>query len=77
MKAHIVTSNEYSESGITGIFETLEKSVEYISKSTRYFRDLTIELWEDGNHLETWSCDPYDLRPKLRWEKPDDVKNKK
>ena len=73
MKVFIVISNEFSESGITGVFETLEKSVEYISQSTRYFRDLTIELWEGSEHLATWSCDPYDLKPKLRWEqKPDD-----
>ena len=73
MKAFIVISNEFSESGIVGVFETLEKTVEYISQSTRYFRDLTIELWEGRKHLSTWSCDPYDLKPKLRWEKkPDD-----
>ena len=72
-KMFIVISNEFSESGITGVFETLEKSVEYISQSTRYFRDLTIELWENSEHLSTWHCDPYDLKPKLRWEKkPDD-----
>ncbi len=74
MKMFIVISNEFSESGITGVFETLEKSVEYISQSTRYFRDLTIELWEGSEHLATWSCDPYDLKPKLRWEKKTDDK---
>jgi hypothetical protein len=47
----------------------LEKAVELISESTMFFRDLTIELWEDGKHLAIWSCDPYDLKPKLRWEK--------
>ena len=73
MKAFIVISNEFSESGIVGVFETLEQTVEYISQSTKYFRDLTIELWEGREHLATWSCDPYDLKPKLRWEKkPDD-----
>jgi len=72
MKAFIVTSNEFSESGIIGVFETLEKSVKCISQSTKYFRDLTIELWEDSEHLATWSCDPYDLKPKLRWEKKPD-----
>jgi hypothetical protein len=58
MKAFIVISNEFSESGITGVFKTLEKSVEHISKSTKFFRDLTIESWEDGKHLAIWSCDP-------------------
>ena len=72
MKAFIVTSNEFSESGMVGVFETLEKSVKCISQSTKYFRDLTIELWEDSEHLATWSCDPYDLKPKLRWEKKPD-----
>ena len=74
MKVFIVISNEFSESGITGVFETLEKSVEYISQSIRYFRDLTIELWKNSEHLSTWSCDPYDLKPKLRWEKKADDK---
>ena len=74
MKVFTVISNEFSESGITGVFETLEKSVEYISQSTRYFRDLTIELWGGSEHLATWSCDPYDLKPKLRWEKKTDDK---
>jgi len=69
MRAFIVTSNEYAESGIVGVFETLEKAVELISESTRFFRDLTIELWEDGKHLAVWSCDPYDLKPELIWEK--------
>ena len=69
MKVFICISNEFSESGIVGVFETLETSVEYISQSTKYFRDLTIELWEDSKYLATWSCDPYDLKPKLRWEK--------
>jgi hypothetical protein len=68
MKVFIVISNEYTESGIAGTFETLEKSVEYISQSTKFFRDLTIELWKDAEHLAIWSCDPYDLKPKLRWE---------
>ena len=68
-KVLIVISNEFSESGIVGVFETLEKSVEHISQSTRYFRDLTIELWKSSEHLATWSCDPYDLKPELRWEK--------
>ena len=73
MRGFVVISGEYSDSGITGVFETLEKSVEYISKSKKYFRDLTIELWEGREHLSTWSCDPYDLKPKLSWEKkPDD-----
>ena len=72
MNAFIVISNEFSESGIVGVFETLEQIVEYISQSTGYFRDLTIELWEGKEHLSTWSCDPYDLKPKLRWEKKSD-----
>ena len=69
MKMFIIISNEFSESGIVGVFETLEKSVKCISQSTKYFRDLTIELWKGSEHLATWSCDPYDLKPKLRWEK--------
>lgn len=69
IRAFTVISNEFSESGIVGVFETLEKSVKCISQSTKYFRDLTIELWEGSKHLATWSCDPYDLKPKLRWEK--------
>jgi hypothetical protein len=69
MKTFIVISHEFSESGNAGVFETLEKCVEHISTSTRFFRDLTIELWEDDKHLAIWSCDPYDLKPKLRWEK--------
>ncbi len=69
MRAFIVISNEYAESGIAGVFETLEKAVELISESTRFFRDLTIELWEDGKHLAVWSCDPYDLKPELIWGK--------
>ena len=44
MKTFTVISNEFSESGIVGVFETLEKSVKCISQSTKYFRDLTIEL---------------------------------
>ena len=67
MRAFIVISNEYTESGIAGVFETLEKAVELISESTRFFRDLTIELWEDDKHLAVWSCDPYDLKPELIW----------
>ncbi len=73
MKGFVVISGEYSDSGIAGVFETLEKAIEYISQSKRYFRELTIELWENSKHLATWHCDPYDLKPKLRWEKkPDD-----
>ena len=73
MRVFVVISGEYSDSGITGVFETLEKSVEYISKSKKYFRELTIELWAGGEHLSTWSCDPYELKSKLRWDKkPDD-----
>lgn len=44
IRAFTVISNEFSESGIVGVFETLEKSVKCISQSTKYFRDLTIEL---------------------------------
>jgi len=69
MKVFIIISNEFSESGIVGVFETLEKSVNCISQSTKYFRDLTIELWKGSEYLATWSCDPYDLKPKLMWEK--------
>jgi hypothetical protein len=72
IKAFIVTSNEFSELGIVGVFETLEKSVKCTSQSTKYFRDLIIELLEASEHLATWYCDPYDLKPKLRWEKKPD-----
>ena len=74
MKGFVVISGEHSDSGIAGLFETLEKAIEYISKSKRFFRELTIELWAGREHLSTWSCDPYDLKPKLRWEKKSDDK---
>ena len=68
MKSFVVISGEYSGQGVDGVVETLEKCVEYISKSTRYFRELVIEQWEDDKHLAIWKCDPYDLKPKLHWQ---------
>jgi len=67
MKSFVVISAEYSAQ-VVGVFETLEKCVEYISKSKSYFRELTIEKWEDDKHLAIWLCDPYDLKPKSHWQ---------
>ena len=74
MKVFVVISGEYSDQGVDGVFETLEQVVEYISQSKSYFRELTIELWEGSEHLAIWHCDPYDLKPKLDWEKKSDDK---
>ena len=55
MQVYVVTSGEYSDYGIDGIFSTAEKAQEYVSM--REFTDenesYRINVWEVDKHYET------------------------
>jgi len=69
MRVFIVTTGSYSDYMIDGVFETQEKTIQYISQRKWPYDSPRIELWEGGEHLVTWDYKLHESKLELRWDK--------
>ena len=66
MIVYIVSSGEYSDYSIDGVFENQEKALDYISKRNWKPYDTKIEIWEDVKQTKQFSFD-LDCKLKIDW----------